>query len=63
MSRTVKILYLEVVNIIRHSKKRGGSNMNTNEYDESWLVYVPSDQSEQDNIDALDEYLDNMYQR
>lgn len=37
--------------------------MNTNEYDESWMVYVPSDQSEQDNIDALDEYLDNMYQR
>ncbi len=35
----------------------------TLEYDESWAVYVPSDKVEQDNVDALDAYLDDMAYR
>ena len=34
--------------------------MDTLEYDESWQVCVPADQNEQDNVDALEEYLNSI---
>lgn len=34
--------------------------MENNDYDDSWQVCVPENEHQQHNLDALEEYLDNM---
>ena len=61
MSHTVKIIHWSVVIIVACASKTNGEEPNLEtQYDENWQVCVLSDQNEQDNMDALEEYLNDM---
>ena len=40
---------------------RGGTTMDKIEFDENWHVCVPANKKEQDNIEALKDYLNSIY--